>query len=275
VISWLNQWDVRALAGLDVWEFSARSLLHPYGRFFLRRMVLQHPWRAWKGFRVYAQTVRPARQPALAPVLVKNEDDFCERAATGPWLLALGFCEKPTDPPCPAGRFNHDCLWLRQDFQAAHSTPLPCQHCRFRELAQHALSAGASLHLMTSAHDIARDILLPGLRHPPWKCLLLCVCPFSVPPISLAMTLCQLPGLVLDYNAGDCQNYHAWLQADNGVKPERTFLTPAAHQRMIAWMNSIAAIRKARGIPQSVCYHLHDHFFHPTPSGNSPPSSPS
>lgn len=268
MISWLGKWDARAVGGLDIWEFSARSLAHAYGRFFFQQMTLRHPWRTWNGLQVYARTVRPARQPGLAPVLVKNEEDFCGRAAMGPWLLALGFCEKPITPPCPADRFNHDCSWLQQHalLDQATPVPVPCHGCRFRELAERALAAGASLHFMTSAQDIAQDILLPSLRHQKWMGLLLCVCPFSVPPISLAMTLCQLPGLVLSYSSGDCQDYHAWLRADVGIKPERTFVASSVHQRMIALLDNIATKRSRLGVSGNERFRAQDHFFHPQPS---------
>ena len=259
--SWLKWLDRRDFLGFDFWEFSLRSLAHAYGWFFLRRVAVRHPARTFRALRAYRREIRPARNRLLVPVGALSEDTFLPRAIQGPWLLAIGFCEKPLDPPCPAGRFNHECWWLREP--PARRPLKPCQDCRLRELGEKALAAGATIHLMTSAMDIARDLLTPGLAGTPWRGLLLSVCPYSVGPITLAMTLCGLPGLVLSYETGDCRDYEAWIQADVSVKPERTFRSRAGHGRLLELVAKVAAARQAQAIAPAVRFRQEGHFFHP------------
>lgn len=160
----------------------------------------------------------------------------------------MGFCQKPLDLPYPAGRFNHAC-WLLAQADLNRLLP-PCRVCHIREIAGHALAAGASIHLMTSAVDLAHDLLLPGLREKPWKGVILSVCPFSVGPISLAMEVCGLRGVVLPYDHGDCRDYAAWLRADETDKPERTFLPVTRHQRLLTLLDQATrAGRKGTASP--------------------------
>jgi hypothetical protein len=261
VTSWLKSLDKRAFLGFDFWEFSLRSLTHAYGWFFLRRVALRHPLRTLRGLRAYRRDIRPARNRLLVPVGFASEEAFLAQAKEGPWLLAIGFCEKPLDPPCPAGRFNHECWWLRD--VPSHRPMTPCRDCRLRELGEKALAAGATLHVMTSAMDIARDLLLPGLAGTPWKGLLFSVCPYSVGPITLAMSLCGLSGFVASYETGDCRDYAAWIRADVGIKPERTFRSCASHRRLLGLISTIAAARQTKASTPATRFRQEGHFFRP------------
>jgi hypothetical protein len=237
----LKRMDARGFLGFDVWEFSVRSLRRPYGRLFLTAAVLRHPWRSLAGLSAYRRDLRPARKTSIAPVRVSSRTALNAGLAETGWVVAMGFCEKPMDPPCPAGRFNHRCRLLEEP--APPEPLMPCEKCRIREVAGCALAAGAALYIMTSAEDIARDLLLPSLL-PAREChVLISVCPYSVPPLTLAMAICRLHGWVLPYAGGDCPDFAAWARADQGIKPERTFPSDSAHRRLIGFMQDLAALR--------------------------------
>jgi len=90
---------------------------------------------------------------------------------------------------------------------------------------------------MTSAIDIARDLLLPNFRSP-YSCYLIAVCPYSIPPLTLAMTICGLRGLVFAFNRGDCLDYTEWRNADKGTKSEQTFLPSPAEKKLLALLDT-------------------------------------
>jgi hypothetical protein len=241
----LKRMDASGFLGFDVWEFSARSLRRPYGRLFLTAVVLRHPWRSLAGLSVYGRDVRPARQACIAPVRVSSRAALNAGLAGTDWVVAMGFCEKPMDPLCPAGRFNHRCCVLEQPDRP--ELPAPCEKCRIRKVACHALAAGATLYIMTSAEDIARDLLFPSLLSPRDRYALISVCPYSVPPLTLAMAICGLHGWVLPYAGGDCPDFTAWARADQGIKLEQTFPSDSAHQRLIGLMRDLAELRSGAG----------------------------
>ena len=243
--SLLRRMDASRFLGFDVWEFSARSVRRPYGRLFLTAVVLRHPWRMLAGVLAYRRRVLPARLADVTAVQVDSPADFPAALTDTGWVVGMGFCEKPTDPLCPSGRFNHRCWLLEQPVVPA--LPVPCGKCRIREVAHHALAAGAALYIMTSAEDIARDLLLTSLRKAQMGQTVLSVCPYSVPPLSLAMAICRLRGWVLPYERGDCRDFSAWMLADGGIKEEQTSPSISAHQRLLALLSEVAALRAAAG----------------------------
>lgn len=243
----LRRMDEAGTLGFDVWDFSLRSLARRYGRIFLASVVLRHPWRTFRGLRDYRRRTRRARQEGAACVGVDSLDALAAGLSTGDWLVGIGFCQKPLDPPCPSGRFNHRC-WLLAQAPGA-SAPPACQACQVRELARYALPAGASVHIMTSAADLARDLLLPALRGEGPSRVVLSLCPYSVAPMTLALTICGIRGVVLSYSEGHCGDFAAWVRADEGDKPERTFLRPDTHQRLRILLDEVAQARAESGQP--------------------------
>ena len=243
----LERADAGALLGFDVWEFTALSLLRPYGKLFLGSLLLRHPYRLLRGLWAYRRCVRPARAAGSAPVGVASLAALQGELSEGTWLVGMGFCQKPLAPPCPSGRFNHDCWFLTKPQDAV--LPAACQGCNIREIAERAPAAGASIYVMTSASDIARDLLLPALENSSLRRAVLSVCPLSVPPLTLAMTICGVRGIVESYEEGDCRDFPAWLRADEGDKPELTRLPAEAHQRLLALLENVASARRERGLP--------------------------
>jgi len=263
----LHLFDDQALLGLQVWEFAGRSLAQPYGRFFLRRIVLQHPWRTLAGLCRYRRFVRQGGGAAAASLgqgelalvgaasLAELRSVAVDRP--GSFLVALGFCQKPLPTPddpvgCPAGRFNHDCLYLAQLDLAAPAEPTPapaCRECAVRALGRQALPAGATLHVMTAALDIAQDVLLPSLERQRFAAAMLLLCPYSVQPMALALAICGLPALLATYRRGACADYGQWLRADGGDKPERTAIGGQAGAQVAALLTARATARRERGRP--------------------------
>ena len=244
----LLRWmDEKAVLGFDVWDFSMRSLGRRYGRLFLGSIVLRHPARALAGLYAYATRVRRSRQSGVAAVDV-SVAAFPSELADGDWLVGVGFCQKPLDPLCPSGRFNHRC-WLAAQPPEVEPPPA-CRQCQVREVLRSALPAGATVHIMTSAADLARDLLLPGIRRTGPRNAVLSLCPYSVAPMTLALAICGLRGLVLSYDAGHCRDFAAWVRADAGDKPERTFLLPDTHRRLLGLLDEVAHLRAERRLSQ-------------------------
>jgi len=150
---------------------------------------------------VYRTRVRSGRDVRGTLVGITSRESFVSELAEGDWMLGLGFCEKTINPPCPAGRLNHRC-WLLE--QACYDKfPPACRRCHIRELAMRALKGGAALHIMTSAVDVARDLLIPALRGHP-RNTVMSICTFSIPPMSLALSISGCCGLLFGYEHGAC-----------------------------------------------------------------------
>ena len=256
--------DARAALGIDVWEFSARSLARAYGRVFLRTVMFRYPRRTWAGLREYARHVRPGRRADLAWVGAPPDPKaWAEELAGQEWVVGMGFCQK--DLACPVGRFNHRCLLLERFLEP--DWPAVCEKCPVRQVALHALPAGAGLHLMTSAEDIAGDLLLPGLERRVPNRWVLVICPYSIAPISLAMVISGLRGWLLAYHQGDCRDYATWLKADTGTKPEQTALPAGSQTRLLELLERVAAARTARGLASPQTFRAAGNLF--LPAGES------
>jgi hypothetical protein len=253
-------------------EFALHSLPHAYGRLFLQYMVLRHPVRTVRGLWAYWRTSRggPAAQRSLSNT---SEATWIAQATSqGERLLvATGFCQKPlrtgnSTHECPAGRFNHDCLYLSQlELGVAREAPLhpACAICPIRELGYASLQAGASLAILTSALDIAHDILLPSLQEQRFTHALFAICPYSLEPISLALLICGLDAYILRYDTGACANYSQWLRADRGDKLEQTTLSAPSTASLLYLLETIAAGRVQEDLLQPTGYELEGNLFRP------------
>jgi hypothetical protein len=126
-----------------------------------------------------------------------------------------------------------------------------------------ALRAGADMHIMTSALDIAHDIFVPALERGRFKTAILCVCPYSVQPIALPLLICGIEGFVVQFNSGYCADYSQWSLADNGIKDERTLLSPQAHSKILDFLNGVAALRAELGKPPYHRFQLEGNIYVP------------
>jgi hypothetical protein len=248
----LARLDEGSFLGLRLWEFSLRSMGRRYGRTFLRRVVLRHPLRTLAGLLRYVRLPRQRPQQHGVNLLFEGPEEEFLSVVSGSgkeFLVAVGYCQKPLVPGCPAGRANHDCLYLdRLDLNhGGPAAPSACGDCDVRTLGTLALRAGACMHIMTSALDIAHDVMIPSLEGGLFRRFIMCLCPFSVQVIGLPLTLCGLDGYLVGYESGNCADYEQWLRADEGIKPERTALHTMARSRILAWLERIAAQRAREG----------------------------
>jgi hypothetical protein len=248
----LARLDASSFLGIRVWDFSFRSLTRRYGLTFLVRIVGRHPLRALEGLLRYRRPPHlRADQYGIAMVGEGPREELESHLAEAKahLLVAVGFCQKPLVPLCPAGRPNHDCVYLdaldlENMVQPDHAA---CQECDIRTLGTLALGAGASMHIMTSALDIARDVMLPAVDRGRFRRFILCLCPYSVQAITLPLMICGLEGYLVRYASGNCADYDQWLQADRGIKNERTALAPEVHTRVYSLLEWIAGERAREG----------------------------
>jgi len=231
--------------------FALRSLTKRYGQVFLRRVLLRHPHRLLLGLLAYRRFLaQESGRGELIPVGVADIEALWMSAAEAGrrLLVGLGFCQKPRDNEdwrlaCPAGRFNHDCLYLEgldADRPSAGLPPLACQQCAIRTLGTTALYAGASLYIMTTAMEIAQDLLLPALTEKRFLTALLALCPYSVEPMALSLLISGLQAGIGTYDRGACQDYDQWLRADEGDKPECTSLPSEVLGKLLEGLQWIA-----------------------------------
>ncbi len=249
----LARLDARSFLGLQVWEFSLRSLARNYGSTFLRRVVLRHPLRTLAGVLRYQRLPNQRSQRYGKSLLFDGpEEELVSRlmASKEGLLVAVGYCQKPLVPECPAGRPNHDCAYLdRLDLDTGdQATHAACEGCDVQTMGTLALRAGACMHVMTSALDIARDVMIPSMETRRFPTTLMCLCPFSVQVIGLPLTVCGVEGCLVGYESGNCANYEQWLLADEGIKRERTFLDASSRAWILSSLEEIAAQRAREGV---------------------------
>jgi hypothetical protein len=272
-------------------RFSLSSLPQPYGRAFVQRIVLRHPVRTLQGLLRYWKL--SASSPLERWLMQVDEAEFVKLAARDGerLLVTTGFCQKPlgTAPAsarpalapgggedgggaerttgCPAERFNHDCAFLPSFvIGKGGETQPPCWACRgcfIRVLSAAALRAGASFAVLTSAQDVADDILLPALEEEQFTRVLFAICPYSVEAMSLALLICGVEGAIFTYHSGSCTNYREWLRADGGDKPGRTVLSPDTMDRMLRLLDLISAHRHSSSLPQMTHYQQSQHVYRP------------
>jgi hypothetical protein len=249
----LNRLDDAAFLSLRTWEFSFRSLRRRYALTFLAQVLLRHPAKAISGMSKYRRLVQESLEQSDITMLFEGpEDDLVSRlaAARRDLLVAVGFCQKPVDPPCPAGRPNHDCVFLEELNleEAAESVHEACFQCKIRTIGLQALRAGACMHIMTSALDIARDVMIPSAKHQLFSYAVMCLCPFSVQVIQLPLLICGMEGFLVGYSSGNCLDYEQWLRADRGIKKEITALSASAHEKVVTLLDGLAEQRETEGV---------------------------
>ena len=219
----------------DLATFCLHSLLREYGWLFFRRIGLRHP-------------LRTARAMRAAGALDDSGDALDVHAAGpvrtfgGPGaLVGVGFCLKPLEPPCPSGRFNHDCAFL-ENLPAGEPAeiPAPCRACAIRELGRLALRAGAAFYVMTSAKDILLDVFAPAADAGVFRAGLFALCRYSFKPFAAGLLAGGVQARLWPFETGDCRDYPTWLRADRGDKPDRTEIAPANRQTLRAALHAAA-----------------------------------
>jgi hypothetical protein len=265
----LTRMDASAFLGFRGWDFSFRSMRQRYAWTFLGRVALRHPFQTLREVLKYRRlSEQDAEQHGPTRMFEGSDAEFVRRlceARTG-LLVAVGFCQKPVAPACPAGRPNHDCVYLdeldlRTEGPEVHAA---CEACDIRTLGTLALRAGACMHIMTSALDIARDLMIPSVDHGRFQNAIMCLCPYSVRVIALPLTICGLEGYLLGYQSGACANWDQWSLADRGIKQGVTTLGSRSHSSVVAVLEKIAAARAREGLA-SARFHREGNIYEPVP----------
>ncbi len=179
-----------------VWGFALRSVVSGYGWQFTRRVVLRHPWRTLNALRD-AEGIDAAGRGAVEV----GGGTSTVRAGDPPTIVGAGFCLKPVDPPCPSGRFNHDCVCLERlagaDGAAVHA---PCRSCAIRGIGTQSLQAGSAFYVMTSARDILDDVYVPALESRRFTTGLFVLCRYSFKPFAVGVLASGMSATLLPLN---------------------------------------------------------------------------
>ena len=207
-----------------MWIFCLRSLVREYGWLFTRRVAVRHPWRTLKALRDADRIDATGRGAVGVSGGTSNV-----RADGPPSIVGAGFCLKPMDPPCPSGRFNHDCVGLERLAGAdGAAVPVPCRSCAIREIGTRALQAGSAFYVMTSARDILDDVFVPALESRRFTTGLFVLCRYSFKPFAVGLMASGIRARLVPLGQGDCRNYRTWLLADRGIKDEQTTVDATA-----------------------------------------------
>ncbi len=205
-----------------MWAFCWHSLFREYGWQFFRRIVWPHPVKTAKAVRASGALDYTGDRTAVGAA--DSEQTFGGARS----LVGVGFCLKPLDPPCPSGRFNHDCRFLETlPRSEADEIPAACRSCAIREIGTLALRAGAAVYVMTSAQDILLDVFAPALNESRFTSGLFTLCRYSLRPFAVGLLAGGVRGWMFPFEKGDCRDYPTWLRADRGTKEERTELKPS------------------------------------------------
>lgn len=222
---------------IPVWDFSVRSVFTEYGSLFFRKLIFAHPLRTIKGIRRYRKFLKGKGNIAdsYSHFLFSDEEALLTKkipAKSSP-LVGLGFCLKPLDRSqsslsCPSGRANHDCLFLEQ----GQTQPI-CAQCKIHKISLRCLEFGFPVYIMTSAKDIALDMMIPQINDGMFPMAILLLCPYSVKAIPLPLFICGTEFFLLAYDQGFCKNFDEWRRADLGDKDEITELRPSTLARLL------------------------------------------
>jgi hypothetical protein len=85
---------------------------------------------------------------------------------------------------------------------------------------------------MTSAKDIAIDILLPQINKGFFPTAMLLLCPYSVQAILPSLFICGIDAYLLAYESGYCKDYKEWRLADLGTKEDMTKLNRESSENL-------------------------------------------
>jgi hypothetical protein len=213
---------------LRLLAFCFRSLYREYGSEFLLRVILPHPFATVRGILRYRRGW--------------NLSSARWQGGVGS-LVGVGFCLKPLSPACPSGRANHRC----QDFEGGSvAGSAPCRDCVIRAIGRQALASGSAVYVMTSAHDILHDLLLPGLLRRRYRSAVLAMCRYSFEPMRLALAICGIEACLVPFLHGDCRDFSAWRRADSGDKPEQTLFDEVCVRDLINTLAGAAQVAPAR-----------------------------
>ena len=204
-----------------MWKFCLHSLFREYGWQFFGRIALPHPVKTAKA------VVASGKLDVSGDVTALGAEGSERVFGGAKSIVGVGFCLKPLDPPCPSGRFNHDCQFLETlPHSGSSAVPAACRSCAIREIGTLALRAGAAVYVMTSAKDILLDVFAPALDERRFTAGIFALCRYSLRPFAVGLLAGGVRGWMFPFEKGDCRDYKTWIQADRGTKEERTEINP-------------------------------------------------
>ena len=230
------QWlDDKEFLRYRLWEFNMRNTVRQFSWYFLFRVLLLHPIKAFRGFITYRHLVRAADGKRLHGSADLAEIHlFLLQGKHNPrrFIIAPGFCMKPYNDilkksTCPVGHFNHDCHILENPAilsKDQHNWPKPCNKCNIGTLIKLGIKLGADFYIMTSALDIARDLFLPAMKDNGVKLGVFLLCHYSTEAFTFGLTTCGINGHLVTFCKGDCLNHEDFTRADKGLKEKQTFI---------------------------------------------------
>ncbi|MCJ7680723.1 MAG: hypothetical protein MUP70_08360, partial [Candidatus Aminicenantes bacterium] len=82
----------------------------------------------------------------------------------------------------------------------------------------------------------------PSIRHRSSSRAILGLCPYSLEPFRIALTVCGVQVKMFPFAEGDCRDYLTWREADKGIKNERTCFKPDVRDSLIQSLTRARAI---------------------------------
>ena len=231
---WLfKKLDQFKLLGLQIWEFSARSLFRAYGWNFIFKVLIRHPIKSIKGLWAYKKFIKTVNFSADKDIISNlGLAKFMAKAQAEPQnlLVATGFCQKPTDAAnpkdsCPTVRFTNHCQYYEN-----HTLAPACEACDIKRIVELVKDLSCQFDILTAVRDITDNIFIPLLRGKTSKQVMIFICPFSIRLAILPLFICQADFVLIPFSSGSCDNYHDFIKADTGHKDETTY----AHQDHLA-----------------------------------------
>ena len=200
-----------------MWSFCLHSIFREYGWQFLRWIAIPHPVKT-----VRAVIDSGALDYSGNMTAISTEQQYQGLEGEGS-IIGIGFCMKPTDPPCLSGRANHRCHYL-EDLLHSETKEIPvcCRQCVIREIGMMTLNAGAAFYIMCSAKDILFDLFIPSLNKGRFSSGLFVLCRYSLRPFTVGLLASGIRGCLFPFERGACRNYKSWLLSVNGINEKKT-----------------------------------------------------
>ena len=214
-------------------NFCIQSLLREYGWEFLKQVALSHPVRTTRailnsGKLDYDSEMISTFNGKTVPIFEGDKS-----------IVGVGYCLKPLEPKCISGRFNHDCFYLEKHLYSKNENiPQCCKDCLIKDFGKMALNNDSAFYIMTSAKDILFDMFEPALNDEKFSTGLFVLCRYSLKPFTLGMLASGIEGWQFPFEKGDCRDYKTWVNADEGIKNERTCITEQNEKRIKNFLNN-------------------------------------
>ncbi len=205
--------DKKRFLGVDFWEFGIRSMSRRLGAEIVGNLLFSNPIKSVRGFLRYGHYLAQGKPKMRLPV---------ETIPRFRPLLIGAYCQKPKG--CPAGRFNHRCL-----FAETLTTYSSCEYCDLKKMAELAAILRSPFYIMTTALDVLIDIFL-GKTFPHF---LVMICAYAKGLFLFPALIFNMEGWAFTLGKGSCRNYQEFLLADMGGKWNQTFLSTLSHKSFI------------------------------------------